>query len=263
MLRLHCLGYLVIFLVTMGMHPAQAGCRTIWRGLKSRVQCDPIRLPNLGGGGGSGGNNGSSTYVYTEKYYEFTIHNTAVRTSFFDINGSSFSLGPGESKFYKFKKAYGTNGDNVQYYPEPVIKLNSGSTAFRLGSHPDEYIVDNGNGRLSLQPSKPIAKAQPEQSPQPNYRPYPQPANRQYPQPGYPPYPQPANRQYPQPGYSPYPQPPYHQYPQPSNRPYAGAPMGSLCFTNSMRCVVGGLAPTGTPCTCVSPYGPSYGQIVN
>jgi hypothetical protein len=39
--------------------------------------------------------------------------------------------------------------------------------------------------------------------------------------------------------------------------------MGSLCFTNNNRCVVGGVLPIGTPCSCYSPYGQSYGRITN
>ena len=173
----------------------------------------------------------SSFSVYTEKYYQFTIHNTASTRVSFEINGSPLVLGPGESKKYKYNKARGTNGDNVVFSEKPSIKLNSGRTEYALGLHPDVYIVETENGNVDLQSNRPIAKAEPMKTPEANQRPYPQ--------------------------------KPYRNNPQQPYRPNAVSPVGSLCFTYSnMRCLKRGVAPIGTPCSCFSPYGPIYGKIM-
>jgi len=230
-MRLNRLGYLAIFLVAIGTHPAQAGCRTIWRELTSHVACDPP--PELIS------DSGSSLSVYTEKWYEFTVHNYTSNSVDFDVthdNGktvSPFALGPGQHKSFKYRKAHGTNGDNVTYWSPPSIKLSSrgnGAMGDLGSSNLNVYIVDNGNGNVSLQSFKPTVKAQPVQPPRQNIPPYP----RQ----NIPP------------------------YPQTNYNPYPNVPMGVVCFTYAMRCLTRGIVPIGTPCACFSPYGPIYGQIM-
>ena len=243
---------IVSLTIVLGIHPAQAGCKWIASGWKSRLKCDPPQLPRLQGGSSSE-DNGSSTSVYTEEYYQFTINNTSSARTSFDINGNSYVLNPGESRSYKYNKARGTNGDNIKYYPRPVITLNSGRSSYSLGSNPQEYIVETGNGTVNLQSSRPIAKVQPIQPTQQNYRPYQQQTYGPNPQQNYGPNPQQ--------NYGPHPPQNYGPYPPQNRTGYSANPM-TPCQTNSMRCFVRGVAPTGTPCYCSSPYGIQYGQVM-
>lgn len=154
-----------------------AGCKPVLQGFNSHVECDnsplppyinipfpsvpgpipPMRLPR---------STDSCLSVYTDEKYKFNIHNRSNDRIYYAILGRQYDLPAGFDRPHTAQKASGSDGCNIQSYPEPTISFFNGTTnqEQKVGRSPDYYFYYGRNGRLILDQVPP-----PKPSPRPEH----------------------------------------------------------------------------------------------
>lgn len=155
-------GLCVATLITTSFSPASAQCRTVWKGIESRIECKRSPLPKYPDGWAKGlpdvrmrknrgGSEDSCLSVYTEEYYKFRVSNKTNSKISYKINGQGYSLKPGYGRNHKFPKAKGTNSCNIRSYKQPVLTYDASYApgvqrkSYRVGRHSREYFKRVGN----------------------------------------------------------------------------------------------------------------------